>query len=107
MRALFVRVGFHLVGFVFCQSSLRLRQCGFERARIDLKKKIAFFYDAAFLVIARDDVALHLRVDVRVDETIERRDAFEHTRHIAAAAQLSPDTSGGGGAACCDLRPQP
>jgi hypothetical protein len=36
-RAFFVRVCFYLVGFVFCQSSLGLRQCGFERPGIDLE----------------------------------------------------------------------
>src|SRR5207302_7769474 len=40
-RAFFVRVCFYLVSFVFCQSSLGLRQCRFERARVNLKKRVA------------------------------------------------------------------
>jgi hypothetical protein len=81
-RALFVRICFDLVSFVFCQGSLRLRQCGFVRARINFEKGIAFFHYAAFGIITRNDVALHLRVDVGVDETIECRHAFKDTRHI-------------------------
>ena len=81
-RALFVCICFYLVGFVFCQSSLGLRQCGFEWPRIDLKKEIALLDHAALLVVARNDVALNLRVDVGVDKTVQRRDAFEHARHI-------------------------
>ena len=49
---------------------------------IDLEKKVALFYDAALLVVARNDVTLNLRVDVGVDEAVQRRDAFEHARHI-------------------------
>ena len=105
MRAFFVRVCFHLVGFVFCQSSLRLRQCGFERPGINLKKEVAFLYYAALLVIARDNVALHLRVDVGVDETIQRRDAFQHARHVARLTVVTR-TSGGGGAVGAGLREQ-
>ena len=47
-----------------------------------MKKEIALLYHAAFLVIARNDVALHLRVDVGVDESVQCRDAFKHARHV-------------------------
>src|SRR5207244_6169154 len=59
-RALFVRVTFDLVGLVFCQRRLGLRERCFERPRVDLEKEIAFVYYAAFFVIARNEVALHL-----------------------------------------------
>src|SRR5206468_6759562 len=61
---------------------LGLRQRGFEWARVNLKKQVALFHHAALLIIARNDVALYLRVDVGVDEAIQRGDAFQYTRHI-------------------------
>src|SRR5207244_6414202 len=76
-RAFFVCVSLCLVSLVFCQSGLGLGDRGFERARINLKKEIALLNDTAFLIIARDDVALHLRVDIGVDESVERRDALQ------------------------------
>ena len=81
-RAFLVRVCFCLVSFILCQSTLGLRQRGFERSRIDLKKEVAFFYDTAFRVIERNDVALYLCVDVSVDEAIQCRHALQHTWHI-------------------------
>src|SRR5206468_470938 len=59
-----------------------LCQCSFKRAGINLEKEIALLYDAAFLVIARDNVALHLRVDVGIDEAVQCGHAFQHARHI-------------------------
>src|SRR3954464_4247410 len=68
---------------VFRLSSLGLSERSLERPRIDLKKNITLFNQTAFLVIARDNVALHLGVDVGVDKTIEGRNPFENARHIA------------------------
>src|SRR5262249_8722664 len=77
-----IRVCFGPVCLISCERSFSLRQRGLEWAWIDLKKKIALFHLAAFLVIARHDVALHLRVDVGVNESVERCDAFKHSRYI-------------------------
>src|SRR3954464_3156521 len=68
---------------VFRLSSFGLGERSLERPRIDLKKNITLLDQTAFLVIARDNVALHLGVDVGVDKTIEGRNAFENARHIA------------------------
>ena len=82
-RALLIRIGLCPIGLVFGLSSLGLSERSLERPRIDLEKEIAFLYKTAFLVIARDNVALHLRVDVGINETVQRRNPFEHARHIA------------------------
>src|SRR5206468_12190914 len=49
-RAFFIRVGLCQIGLVFGQRSLGLCQRGFKRAWVDLKKQIAFFDQAPFLV---------------------------------------------------------
>src|SRR5207249_5978631 len=54
----------------------------FEWARVNLKKQVALLYHAALLIIARNDVALYLRVDVGVNEAIQCGHAFQYTRHI-------------------------
>ena len=56
---------------------MRLRTAG-NRSGIEGRPS----YHAALLVVARNDVALNLRVDVGIDETIQCRHAFEHARHI-------------------------
>src|SRR5205823_14340752 len=80
--AFFIRVSLCQIGLVPGQSSLGLCQSGFKGAWVDLKKQIAFFDQTAFLIIARDDVALDLGVDIRVNETVQGRDPFEDPRHI-------------------------
>ncbi len=77
--------------------TLRLRQRGLEGTRVDLEEDLAFLYDGAFAVVLLDEVAGDLRLDVGVDEAVERANPFVGDGDIRL---LRGDDLNGHGAHC-------
>src|SRR4029078_4427005 len=77
-----IGLGFGPVSLIFRQGSFGLTKRGFEWPRVDLEKQVALLNQASFLIVSGNNVALHLCVDVRVDEPVERGDTFQHPRNV-------------------------
>src|SRR5580698_708062 len=53
-----------------------------EPAAVDLKQHLPLLHRRAFAIRLRDDVSRHLRLNLRVVESIQRRDPLVINRHV-------------------------
>ena len=58
----------------------RLREHRLERPAIDLEEHLALAHHRAFVVVALEQIAGHLRANLRVDVAVERRNPFARQR---------------------------
>lgn len=63
--------------------SLRLIERRLERARVDAKQQLALFDELAFLVVARDQIARHLRANGGIDESFGGAEPLGDDRDVA------------------------
>src|SRR5512139_2923407 len=68
--------------FGLAQHGLCLIESCLVFTRIDLEKYLAFPNEIAFLVVLLDEIALDLRADGSVDETVECSYPFSVDRHV-------------------------
>ena len=70
------------LAFSIRELSFGLIERRLKSSRVDLEQQLALLYERAFLVRVSQQIAGYLRLDLRVDQPVERTDPFLPDRNI-------------------------